>query len=137
MGRRTNNEIRKHYADDVDCIQALQENVSIIEQNVDALIIYFKLYQQLTAKQHFYTKLYESDIKTKKKLNQHSTYQHGDYIYRNNGKQTRKLQEFDLDYVAQKLKEKTKELAKQKQANEKKHDNDEDECIDDDDGGFT
>ena len=136
--RRTNNEIRKHYSDDADCIQALKENVVIIEQKVNALIIYFRLYHQLTAKQHTYTKLYESDIKTKEKLNQHATYDHGDYFYNDSqSKQPRKLKEFDLDYVAQKLREKTKELEAQKKKQNKTNDNDDDDFIADDDGGFT
>merc|ERR1711933_434174 len=102
-----------------------------------ALLIYFKLYHQLTAKQHFYTKLYESDIKTKEKLNKFdSSYQHSDYYYRNEqNKKPRKLKEFDLDYVAQKLRDKPKELEKQKnKKSEQKHNNDNDDFIADDDG---
>merc|ERR1719242_1269450 len=130
--RRTNSEIRKHYSDDVDCIQALKENVIIIERNLNALIIYFRLYHQLTGKQHAYFKLYESDLKTKEKLNKHSIYDHGDYFYQNKqGKQPRKLQEFDLDYVAQKLKEKTKELEAEKKNKKTENKENDDDCIDD------
>eukprot|EP01083_Nonionella_stella_P189193 699122_1 len=104
--RRTNNEIRKFYSDDSDCVEALHENVVIIERTLKPLFIYFELYHELTQKHHFYTKLYESDLKIKDKLNKHSTY--------SMQQKPKKLDEFDLDYVAQRLKDKSKEIQTKK-----------------------
>eukprot|EP01084_Bolivina_argentea_P086746 156763_1 len=134
--RRTNNEIRKLYSNDPDCIQALNENGIIIEKTLNSLFIYFKLYKQLTQKEHFYIKLYESDIKIKNKFDKKKI-------------KNKQLKEFDLDYVAQRLKEKTKELEMEKKNMElnvinndvskdnNKNNNDNDDCIADDDGGFV
>ena len=151
--RRTNNEIRKLYSDDVDCIQALNENIIIIEKNLNSLFIYFKLYKQLTTKQHFYTKLYEKDLKMQEKLNNHHTYndeqKNSDNL--NDNPLTnphRKLKEFDLDFVAQRLREKSKEnkltdnnddstKKKENKDNNKSSNDNDDDCIADDDGGFT
>ena len=123
--RRTNTEIRKYYADDPDCIQALNENIDIIDQKLNQLFLYFDLYKELTTKQHFYVKLYESDLKMKDKLKKHTNYNEP-------STSNQKLTEFDLDYVAQRLKQKSKEL----QENKSKTKND-DDCIVDDDGGFV
>ena len=154
--RRTNNEIRKFYLDDQDCVQALNENITVIEQNLNSLFIYFKLYKSLTNKEHFYTKLYEKDLKMQEKLNDHNTYNDDNNDNKDPIKHPRKLKEFDLDYVAQRLREKTKELEAQKEKDKESTNNDndnnknknvskstpndkddDDDFIADDDGGFT
>ena len=152
--RRTNNEIRKFYLDDQDCVQALDENIIVIEKNLNSLFIYFKLYKSLTNKEHFYTKLYEKDLKMQEKLDQHGTYNDDNKTHQDPIKHPRKLKEFDLDYVAQRLRDKTKELEAQKENDKKKqndvqkkektkkndsnnNNNDDDDFIADDEGGFT
>ena len=155
--RRTNNEIRKFYLDDQDCVQAFNENIIVIEKNLNSLYIYFKLYKSLTNKEHFYTKSYEKDLKMQEKLEQHATYNDDNKDHKDPINYPRKLKEFDLDYVAQRLRDKTKELEAHKengkkqqyaandvQEKEKTQNNDsndknnnDDDFIADDDGGFT
>mmetsp|Transcript_10985 Transcript_10985/g.16605 ORF Transcript_10985/g.16605 Transcript_10985/m.16605 type:complete len:176 (+) Transcript_10985:261-788(+) len=139
--RRTNTEIRKYYSDDADCAQALQENLIVIDHTLQALFVQFELYQQLCNKQHFYIKLYESDLKMRDKLNSFTSFQNDPSQSLSQQQQhssVKKLKEFDLDYVAQKLKEKTKELqAAKTQTQTQTKDDDNDTNNDDDDGGFT
>lgn len=103
--RRTNTMIRKEYAEDPDCIQALHENLIIVDRKLDALFVYFQLYRHITHKAHPLTKVYRSDLKVRDKMEK----QKREPL----DKSPRKLKEFDLDFVARKLKEKGKELKAQ------------------------
>merc|ERR1711902_425988 len=106
-------------------IQALNENVIIIEKDLNSLFIYFKLYHQLTQKQHFYTKLYESDLKIKDKLNKHSTYNNDTH------QKPKKLEKQKI----KKMNSKQNDVSSNNDNKNKKNDND--DFIADDDGGFV
>merc|ERR1719195_2139574 len=107
--RRTNNMIRKEYAEDPDCIQALHENLVIVERKLNALFVYFKLYRHITRKAHSLTKFYKSDLQYRDKM-ERSQRERAKQQHQLQGQETRKLKEYDLDFVAQRLREKGKEL---------------------------
>merc|ERR1712087_717843 len=84
-----------------------RENGVVIERKLKALFVYFELFRQITRKPHELEKVYASDLRVKqrqqKQIEQQKVVSKG------------KLKYFDLDYVAQKMREKTLELEREKE----------------------